>query len=215
MTQRSSAIALRDAVRVSAVEQRERAHDLLAHIQRNATAIKEAFFEIGQALAELNNNRLYLALGHQTFAEMLTARGLFSQAQANKLIAVATLMPRETALLLGQERSYLLTRYAQLTEHGGSISALLRKDPRVGGKRLVDMPVRELAETTRALRERTQPRRTDDGALEVRRQAREAQVALRRKGAVGARVVAVRTGGRWVLRIDVEPRHARALFGRG
>src|SRR5205085_4590411 len=50
---------------------RERARDLIATIHRRTDDVKDSFFEIGTALAELANDRLYLALGHRSFAELV------------------------------------------------------------------------------------------------------------------------------------------------
>lgn len=181
--------------RMTANARQERAKDrpqaeaLLAHVQRNMGLIKDAFFEIGLALTELNNNRMYLALGHATFADMLEARGLMSQAQANKLIAVATLLPREAAVRLGAEKSYALTRYAQASAPSGGLAGLLESG-KVKGRSLDTVTLRELTELTRDVRG---PRKTgkEDSRAEARSQARKAQSALRKAGMSMARVEAV------------------------
>jgi len=209
----NKALQVRDQARALSPAQKERAQELMGGIQRNLSAIKDAFFEVGQALAELNNNKLYVALGHGTFAEMLEARNLMSQTQANKLIAVATLIPRESALRLGTEKSYALTRYAELVPEGGTIRALL-KDGMADGKPLSTMTLRELEQAILELRSRDTSGKPNPEKQQARKAAREAQARLRKAGDGSAMVVSKRTRQGWLFQISVNEDLLQRLLRR-
>jgi len=189
---RTALVTLKSAAQLERAAERSRAEELLAHVERNMGLITDAFFEIGAALTQLLNNRLYLALGYQTFAELLEQRHLMSQAQANKLIAVATLMPREAAVKLGAEKSYALTRYVQAASPTGGLARVLEAG-RVKGRPLESLTVRQLTELTREIRG-PRPTQGSDALLEARRLARQAQATLRKRGLASLRAEA--TGSR-------------------
>ncbi|MBI5494469.1 MAG: hypothetical protein HY904_05535 [Deltaproteobacteria bacterium] len=192
-------------------QDRAHAEELLLHVQRNMGLITDAFFEIGTALTELNNNRLYTALGYRSFEQMLERRRLMSQAQANKLIAVATLVPREAAVKLGPEKSYALTRLAQVSKAPGGLAALLESG-KVRGRSLESVTVRELSDLTRELRgERIT--RASQARVQARRAARAAQAALRKAGVEGARVEAVGPRGE-SIRVSLSARDLERLVAR-
>ncbi|MBI5496223.1 MAG: hypothetical protein HY904_14465 [Deltaproteobacteria bacterium] len=198
MVKKGAVHALKEELRGVQAEQRERLEELLALIERNVTAIKDAFFEVGTSLAEINNNRLYVAAGYASFSEMLEARGLMSTAQAAKLIAVAQLVPRESAIEIGHEKAYALTRYAQAG--GVAVKGLL--NGKIDGRPIRELTVREFNAATRKLQARRGPGRQD--GREERKAAREAQAELRRRGLQGVTVKAVRYGSAWVYRIDAD-----------
>src|SRR5947208_222063 len=102
-----------DATRALTRANRERCAELTAEIHRKTSDIRDSFFEIGEALVEINNNALFKAAGHPTFPSYLAAEGLMSPSQASKLISVAELMGREDAITLGTEKAYALTQYAR------------------------------------------------------------------------------------------------------
>ncbi|MEW5849428.1 MAG: hypothetical protein AB2A00_11475 [Myxococcota bacterium] len=196
-----------DAV-VARERMKSRAEELLAHIARNMAAITESFFEIGEALAELANNRMHVALGYRSFEEMLADRRLLSDVQARKLIAVATHVPREAAVRLGPERSYLLTRYAH-AQAQPSVRALLRSGD-IDGHAIEDLSVRELAELTRRVRERA-PRGKKRPERAV---ARQAQARLRKAGLSSAVVTPVRRQGGPVYRLELDEDALQRLLRR-
>lgn len=73
---------------------RRRCEELLDEIASKKTFISEAFVDIGVALVEIETKELYKALGHTTFGELLTERGVFGPSQAYKLMAIARSLPR-------------------------------------------------------------------------------------------------------------------------
>jgi hypothetical protein len=199
---RAAALAASEEARALRAEHKQEALELVAHIRRNMQFITDAFFEIGVALTALNNNRLYSALGYSTFADALANLKLMSQSQANKLIAVAQLVPREAAVQLGSEKSYALTRYVQVAPEAQTVQQLLHAG-RLNGKPLTEISVQELEDTTRRLASR-RPRRPGSAAARAATVARQAQALLRKRGWDGVRVTPVARGTRVRLEMDVD-----------
>lgn len=189
----STSLVVRDTARALSAQHRQRALELLAHIRRNTAAITDAFFEIGEALAEIHNNQLYVALGYRSFAALLEDEQILGKTQASKLIAVATLLPRETAVRLGPEKSYLLIRYARETQ--APLKQLVRANAEIEGTPLQEMTIQRFRELTQKRpQERTRIRRDDEQA------ASRAQRELRRRGMASASVKAA--GERFVVSLD-------------
>lgn len=199
---RSTAMVAADEARALRGEHKKEALELVAHIRRNMQFITDAFFEIGVALTAFNNNRLYAALGYSSFAEALATLKLMSQAQANKLIAVAELVPREAAVQLGSEKSYALTRYAQVAPEKQTVEQLLHSG-RLNGKPLTDVTLQELQDGRRRLAPRRPPR-PGSPAAHAATVARQAQALLRKRGWDGVRVTPVARGTRVRLELDVD-----------
>lgn len=63
---------------------KRRAEALLAGIARRKVRISEDFYEIGLSLSELLKKKLYFALGHGSFEEMLKAHDVMSWSRAQK-----------------------------------------------------------------------------------------------------------------------------------
>ena len=122
----------------------KRAEALLALIARRKERIVEDFYDIGEALKEILDDRLYEALGHASFSEMLEARSVMSTTAAKRLVAVAEHLPREQALRLGQQKSYDLVAYAAATPEHDVAATLAEVDAEIGGKRLSRASSREL-----------------------------------------------------------------------
>ena len=76
---------------------------LLAIIRRRMTEVVEAFYDIGEALREIVDHKLYAVAGHKSLKVFLAAEKLLSARQAMKLIAVVRRVPREQALTLGEQ----------------------------------------------------------------------------------------------------------------
>jgi hypothetical protein len=72
-----------------------RAEDLLALIGRRKENIVDAFYDIREALKEILDRKLYLALKQPSFDELIAARSVVGRTQAYKLIAVARELPRD------------------------------------------------------------------------------------------------------------------------
>jgi len=196
----STVIAVRDAGRAAMAQQRKRAQELLQLIRRRMADITDGFYEIGECLAEMNNNRLHVALGYGTLAEMLAGERILGAVQAGKLITVATLVPREDAVRLGPEMSYAVTRYAHAT--GTDTRGLLDGHATVDGQPLDGLTAGQVRDATRkAVSARLPPNPEHQQRLH---HARAAQAALRKRGVRTAQATATRKDGRWVYNVALD-----------
>ncbi|WP_437736849.1 hypothetical protein [Sorangium sp. So ce1335] len=192
----------------------KRAHALLELIDRRKARIAEDFYEIGEALRELQRKKLYLALGHASFGDMLKARAIMGLTQAKKLIGIVAALPRDKALTLGPEKAYALTRYTAATPEVDTPAWLIDQGATVAGKSLDEISVRELtAEIGKARANAAGPKRQDPEEKRALAAARATQAALRKRGARGATVEARRAKGGYWLRVEVPVEAAAALLG--
>ena len=167
------------STRAMTKENRQRCAQLVALIRRKMQDIRDGFFEIGTALADINNNALFKAAGYESLEALLEQEGFMGAAQARKLITISEHVDREDAIALGTEKAYALTRYSQALGNGGPVASLLKRNELVNGKRLKEASVRDLVQATR---EAHGPAR--DGVAHQRaRTAREAQAAVPEDGA--------------------------------
>jgi len=207
-TQTALAVITSKANAVSAIN-RERASELLALVQRRTEDARDAFFEIGTALVELASNRGHIALGFKSMEELVHLETQLSFTQAKQLMCVAALVPRETAMRLGSEKSYAVTQLARAIPEGRPIRALLRES--FDGRRVDQMSVRELRAITRKLGGRRGPGSAE--RLEMTRLARTTQAGLRRRGIKTALVTPVRRADGWKLQIEISPDGLNSLLG--
>jgi hypothetical protein len=172
--------------------------ELMALIRRRLTEVVEGFYDIGEALREIVDHKLYAAMGHKSLGELLKAEGLISLRQATKLIAVVRKTPREQALALGQERAYALVAYTEATPEPDSPAQLLAEGANVGGKPAKDASVRDILAATRGAREKARAARPKSAAEREKTKADAAlEVALRtvlREAGIGRAQIAVGTG---------------------
>ncbi|MBK6531586.1 MAG: hypothetical protein IPF99_18850 [Deltaproteobacteria bacterium] len=84
-------------------------------IRRRLATVVESFYDVGVALREILEKKLYAVKGHASLADYLTATKLVSLTQAEKLIAIVRRVPREEAMAAGQERAYALIALADAT----------------------------------------------------------------------------------------------------
>jgi hypothetical protein len=138
---------------------RRRAEELLASIARRKERISEDFYEIGKSLRELLRKKLYVALGHESFAEMLAARNVMGAMTAKRLIEVVEKVPLEQALQLGPEKAYALARYTEATPELDTPAGLLESGAEIGGKKVADASLRDLTRAGKEARARTKPKR--------------------------------------------------------
>lgn len=129
---------------------KKRGTALLALIDRRKTRISEDFYDIGEALKEILDNKLYSALGFDSFEQMLDARKVMGSSQAFKLIRLVEGIPRDEALRLGREKAYALVTYTAATPEDDVPAALVRRNAKVGGKPLSQVSSRELLDATKA-----------------------------------------------------------------
>ena len=211
MSVRASLEALTARARKEAERNRRRAEKLVAQIERAKHRIAESFYEIGTALVSLSEPRHYGALGYRSFTALLADRRFLSKATALSLMAVARSFRRSQALALGHAKAFALTRYVDATPVADVAHLLAEADAPIGGKPLSALSVRDLSRATASLRARR--RRTPEERA-AQRTAREAQTALRHRGATGLEVTPTRRDGAWWVRIELPLTSVPALLGR-
>ena len=168
--------------------------ELVALMRRRMTDIVESFYDLGEALREMLEKKIYTAAGHASLRAFVEAEGLFSYAQANKLIAIVRKVPREDALRLGQERAFALVAYTDATPADDSPAGLVAADARVGAKPVSKASLREIEAATRAVRATSAKPKTAAARDRARAEAatlKAVKKALRDAGLAGA---AVRVG---------------------
>lgn len=151
--------------------------DLLALIRRRITEVVETFYEIGEALVEIVEHKLYAAEGHRSLAALLEGEELLSRSQANKIMAVVRKMPREQALKLGLERAYALVTYADATPEADSASLLLAENATIGDKPITEASGHDITKAAREVRAQTKVKRPPTPAA---REKANADAALRK-----------------------------------
>ncbi len=102
-----------------------RAHGLLDLIARRKFDINEAFYDIGEALAELSHADMIAALGRKTFREVCKKDCGLSGTLAEGLVRVVTTMTRDEALAAGgQTKAIALAALAHATPEADTPAGL-------------------------------------------------------------------------------------------
>lgn len=181
-----------------------RAGELLAVIARRMQRIEEDFFDIGVALKELKDKKLFVALGDATFDAMLAKRIPIGRSQAYKLIAIADRVTRDEAIQLGEEKAYAIARLVAVTPDADTVASVLDKGVRVGTRErsAKAMSRREIDAVKRSIVKRS--RKPDPAERDAKREARAVQARLRQRH-VGAKIEVAREKGKWwaILRIPI------------
>lgn len=191
---------------------RRRCEELLAEIALKKTIISEAFVDIGLAFVEIEKNALYKALGHATFGELLTERGVIGPSQAFKLMAIARALPKRHALALGTEKAYALVRYAKATAKIDFASQLVEKGVPIAGKlrALAELSAAELnREAQRTSRNRKNATRDPErhAALAT---VHDARARLAKRG-LHAKTAVHKSRGRWIVTVEMPVEDFAAL----
>ncbi len=201
------ALARRATAAVNAKHARvlREAHGHLALIARRKKEITEAFYEIGEALAQLRKREMVAALGRKTFAEVCEKDAGISAATGQQLVAVVTSMTREQALSMGSKKAMAMVALAQATPEDDTAAGLYRQAKiELPGGRTIAPRVASANELTRAAATLRQGRAKSNGAAGARPRGRtttadERQLAdllqrrLRKLGLDRAVVTAVAT----------------------
>ena len=95
--------------------QKKRLESLLETIERRKARIVEDFYDIGVALKEILEKKLYLQAGYASFGELIDARKIMGKSQAFKLVSIARSVSREKAFEVGSEKAYELVRVTEET----------------------------------------------------------------------------------------------------
>lgn len=177
-----------------------RAEVLLDLIARRKARILEDFYDLGAALRELLDKKLYAALGYASFDELLAKRDVIGRTQAYKLMAVVRELPRERAVEIGQERAYALVAVAAATPEPDTAGSILTTGVKVRGKKkdVSKLSKRDLAEVAKEVR----PRAKIAGQKDAETAARDAQRTLRARK-VHATVTVERAKGAWWATVRV------------
>ncbi len=201
------------AVKVREADKR-RAEALLAGIARRKARIAEDFYEIGLALSELLKKKLYFALGHRSFQEMLAARDVMGTTRAKQLIAIVDNMDRERALALGSEKAYALARYTAATPEPDTPEWLLSQGAKLGGKPIAEASLREIQEATRDVRKKASPRKSASPEAKAAEDAKRALAAwLGKKKVKGATIAVRKRKGGVVLVVEIGAEHVAKVVG--
>jgi hypothetical protein len=194
--------ARREAAR-AVRRQRARALVLLRQIGARKSRIARDFWLIGEALRELLRDKLYVALGHQSFEEMLLKRNVVSLATAKKLIGIAEQVPREQALALGPEKAHQLVRYTEWTEAEDTVAELVKNDAVIEGKPVSQATTADVQAATQKLRKK-KPAKPGQKAevVEVAAADKKLRAFLKKHGLPSPKLT--QKWRTWVLRLSVE-----------
>lgn len=169
-TKRDLIAETRDAAQA---KRKARLDELVGIVVQRMTDVVADFWDIGHALAEILDDKLYLADGHKTFDAFLKAHKLPSRPQAAKLIAVSRSMPRAKAVALGPEKSYALLAFTRATPEDDTPAGLVDEGKRFGGKTIAEASVRDIQDTTRAERTKQSAAKPKTAAQRERARADE------------------------------------------
>lgn len=200
-----------------AKEARHRATMLLDFIERKKAEVARAFYDLGSALRELNDKKLYGVLGYPSFDAMLADREIMSPAQARKLVEVVRRFDREMAQRLGAEKAYALARYVARTKQDDDVAELVAEGFPLGGRRkpIDEVSVRQITHATQVavLKQKGQRGENERARQAAESAARKVQATLRRKTDEQASAAVVFRHGSWWLRVLVPAEMAEAALG--
>jgi hypothetical protein len=196
--------------------QKKRLESLLETIERRKARIVEDFYDIGVALKEILEKKLYLQAGYASFGELIDARKIMGKSQAFKLVSIARSVSREKAIEVGSEKAYELVRLTEETPEPDTVDDVLTAGVRgPKDKRRVDLnklSSRDIAKKRKEIAKANSKPAGDE--LEAGRAARAAQASLRKAG-IRAFVVARKDGKAWNAVITVPIGKLDALVGGG
>jgi hypothetical protein len=178
----------------------KRAADLVALVRRRRTEISDAFYDMGEALAELKAHDMLSAMGVRTFAELCQTKLGISVSLAQQLVDVVTKMTREQAVTMGQTKAIALIALAAATPEADTAAELFDKGRvRLPGGAAIDArtasarAIERAAKHVRDAHDRGKPRRGRTTTAEERAVAAALQKALRAAGIARATVEAIAT----------------------
>ena len=131
---------------------RARLAELVTLIKTKVKTAVDSFYDVGLALREVLENKLYLAERHASFEAFLQAHKLMSRVQASKLIAIVTGVGRAQALSLGVETSYALVSYTRATPEADTPASLVAAGKTFAGKPIGRATKRDILAAAREVR---------------------------------------------------------------
>ena len=147
-------------------------------IRSRLGAIARDFWDVGELLRKMQDERLYQALGHETFRAYLDAELAVAANQAYKMIRIVRAFVRGDAERVGVERADLLIGYAKLLGEDHDPGELVRTATPIGEKPVTEATVRELQEAISQLR---RERALEQARGHAARQAKRATSDLERR----------------------------------
>lgn len=186
---------------------RTRGNALLATIERHKREISRTFYELGKALRELHEKKLWAALGYASFDAMLSEREVMSGFQARKLIEVVTSFDIDVAQRLGAEKAYALARYVDRTKQADDPSEYVLEGFPLGGHRkpIDAVTVRDITNATQIAvrKQRGQHGESERARREAETVARHVRGKLSTRTEHASEVALVFKKGAWRLRVEV------------
>jgi hypothetical protein len=202
----------------SALAKSSRAHaeQLVDEVAKLKMVIASSFYEMGRALGELLDQKLYAVLGYKSFEALLDDRELVSARQARKFIDVAKAFRRDPAVMLGPEKAYALIRYCARTEKYDDPAELIAHGFPLGGKRkpIEGVTVRDIESATRTAvhRHGTNADASERARRDVEAERRAILVALHKRRADDVAVTTKLVRGAWHIVVDLPAARARAVL---
>jgi len=213
---RAVAVAVAGAQANEAALRRE-AEELLAIVEQRKKGIGVSFYEIGRALTALLDRKLYVLLGHGSFAAMVEDRELLSRSLAWRLVAVYRSIPKALAQKLGPVKAFewlqVLKLEAGAQAAPADVQRLAAAKPQVSGRPVTELSSRSLAAFRQEMKQRQAVARRDPGATDAHRAARALAQRLKHLGATDARVSARFSRKVWRIRAEMSVKDALALSG--
>ena len=192
-------------------EGRERLALLESAIERRLSAIRESFFDVGEALVQIRDGALWKVAKprSKSFDDYLRRKAWFTRSFANEQIDVAGTYQRASAQALGAARAVELIKYAAVKDRDPAAADRIARGGVIEGKRLHDLEVEDLRELRRAAGKK---RKVGSAEREARRRARQLDEWLADRGFPGAVARAVEREDGWIVRTNVDVRVLARFF---
>lgn len=127
-----------------------RAEELTAALVEDLRQAAETFWTIGERLHEIQDGRLFEALGYATFGDYVAARLDVGLSQAKKMVRIVRNYVMQDATAIGLERAAALIPYAKLVRTDPGI--LVREKRSLGETTVLEASRRDIDAATAALR---------------------------------------------------------------
>jgi hypothetical protein len=202
---------------------RTEASALIALIVRRKRAISESFYDMGEALAKLQDKAMVRALGRRTFAEVCAKDCKLSVQTADRLVSIVKSMTRDEAIGLDAKKALALIDLAHATPEDDSAASLAATHAlKLPSGRTIDPSSSTANELTHAAvqirhaHQKKKPARGRTTTPEERAAAARLEKELHALGVRGATVTAVATkpGAPSNLRIERVPVGAMPLLAK-
>jgi hypothetical protein len=167
--------------------------DALRSIALNQRTVSDAFYDIAISLNVLRKQEVYVALGCESFEELIPRTGL-SRTICFQLLQLPQHLTRDTAISLGPEKSNSLIFYVKSTPEDDDAETLAREDALIGGKPISKCSAEDINEAARAAIP-PEKRKAQPGEKEAHAARRAVETKLKK---LGAGVEVKRVKGAWM-----------------